>query len=227
MLTLSDIALRLGAAFLAAMVIGLERESHGRAAGLRTTLLAALAAAAAMILSEMVFSEVTTDGASTWRPDPARLAAGVLTGMGFLGAGAIIKDGNNVRGVTTAATLWSVSILGLIFGAGAFLLGGILWLLLVLTLVVLPRLEHLVKNDWYGWVDVRCAIDGASDADIRAALERHGVRVKRVGLTYDFEKQERRLRLELKFKSAPLYELAREVLDDLRTLPGVRELRWE
>ena len=147
--------------------------------------------------------------------------------MGFLGAGAIIKDGNSIRGVTTAATLWSVSILGLAFGAGAFLLGGALWLLMVLTLMVLPHLEHLVKNDWYGWVDLRCALDGVSDEEIRTRLERHGVRVKRVGLTYDFEKQERRMRIELKFKSAPLYDLAREVLDDLRTLPGVRELRWE
>lgn len=226
MLTITDILLRLGVTFVAAMIIGLERESHGRAAGLRTTLLVALVAAAAMILSEILFTDMTgTPGA--WRPDPARLAAGVLTGMGFLGAGAIIKDGVSVRGVTTAATLWSVTILSLIFGAGAFVLGGILWALMVVTLMGLPYLEHLVKNDWYGWVDIRCALDGVDDKDIRARLERHGVRVKRVGLTYDFEKKERCMRLELKFKSAPLYDLAREVLDDLRTLPGVRELRWE
>jgi putative Mg2+ transporter-C (MgtC) family protein len=220
-----DIALRLGVTFAAAMVIGFERESHGRAAGLRTVLLASLAAAAAMIMSQQLYTSVV-DG-SSWRPDPARLAAGVLAGMGFLGAGAIIKDGNSIRGVTTAATLWSVSILGLCFGAGAFLLGGMLWALLVATLVLLPHVEHLVRNDWYGWVELRCSLDGVDDLEIRSRLERHGVRVKRVGLSYDLEKQERRMRIELKFKSAPLFDLSREVLDDLRTLPGVRELRWE
>lgn len=226
MLTTTDILLRLGVTFIAAMIIGFERESHGRAAGLRTTLLVGLVAAAAMILSEMFFVEMP-GGSSTWRPDPARLAAGVLTGMGFLGAGAIIKEGVSVRGMTTAATLWSVSILGLIFGAGAFMLGGILWALMVVTLMGLPYIEHWVKNDWYGWIDIRCALDGVDDAEIRARLERHGVKVKRVGLTYNFEKEERHVRIELKFKQAPLYNLAREVLDDLRTIPGVRELRWE
>jgi len=225
MLTTSDIVLRLGVTFVAAMVIGFERESHGRAAGLRTTILASLAAAVAMIISELLYApQVESSG---WRPDPARLAAGVLTGMGFLGAGAIIKDGNSVRGVTTAATLWSVSILGLAFGAGYFVLGGLLWAFMVVTLMVLPYIERLVKNDWYGWLDLRCTLDGVDDTEIRARLERHGVQVKRVGLTYDFEKQERRMRIELKFKRAPLYDLAREVLDDLRTLKGVHELRWE
>jgi putative Mg2+ transporter-C (MgtC) family protein len=218
-------ALRLGVTFAAALVIGLERESHGRAAGLRTTLLASLAAAAAMIMSELIYAPVSeSDG---WRPDPARLAAGVLAGMGFLGAGAIIKDGNSVRGVTTAATLWSVSILGLIFGGGEFVLGLLLWALLVVTLLVLPYLEVLVKNDWYGWLEVRCAMDGFADEEIRVRLEKNGLRIKRTMLSYDFERGERRMRFELKFKSRPLYELSHQIMDDLRGMAGIREVRWE
>src|SRR4051812_46537490 len=101
-----DLVLRLGAALVASAAIGLERESHGRAAGLRTTVLVGVAAAIAMGLSEAPYLGVASSGTGTWRPDPMRLAAGVLTGMGFLGAGTIIKEGNMVRGVTTAATLW-------------------------------------------------------------------------------------------------------------------------
>ncbi|MBA3936495.1 MAG: MgtC/SapB family protein [Planctomycetes bacterium] len=225
MLTTGDFAMRLGLTFAAALVIGIERESHGRAAGLRTTMLAGLAATAAMILSEQFYAPLATTAG--WHPDPARLAAGVLTGIGFLGAGTIIREGVSVRGVTTAATLWAVTVLGLTFGAGEFLLGGLLWTLLMVTLAVLPRLEHLVKNDWYAWIDLRCSLDGVDEAEIRTRLERHGLHIKRVGLTYDLVANERLMRLELKFKRAPLYELSRQVLDDLRGLDGVRELKWE
>ena len=225
MLTPGDIALRLGLTFAAALVIGLERESHGRAAGLRTNLLAGLAAAAAMILSEQIYAPLVNS--TGWRPDPARLAAGVLTGIGFLGAGTIIRDGASVRGVTTAATLWSVTVLGLVFGAGELLLGGLLWTLLTATLAVLPRLEHLVRNDWYAWIDLRCSLDGVDESEIRARLQRHGLHIKRVALTYDLVAKERLMRIELKFKRASLYDLSRQVLDDLRGLDGVRELKWE
>ncbi len=223
-MSLSDLLMRLGLTFVAAVVIGCERESHGRAAGLRTTVLAAIAAAAAMCLSETLYASSAGGG---WRPDPTRLAAGILTGMGFLGAGAIIKEGTAVRGVTTAATLWSVSILGLAFGSGHYEIAIAFWILLVVILFALPWFENLVKNDWYGWIELRCTLDGVADDVIRGRLERHGLRVKRVTLDYDLAGGERRLRFELKFKQAPLYELAHEVLEDLRTLPGVKALKWE
>src|SRR3954469_5511335 len=154
-----DLSLRLAAALLASATIGLERESHGRAAGLRTTILVGIAAAIAMALSEGPYLDVAHSGTGTWRPDPMRLAAGVLTGMGFLGAGTIIKEGNVVRGVTTAATLWLVAILGLAFGAGYSSLGAIGWGLAMFTLFALPRFEHLIKNDWYGSLKLVIAMD--------------------------------------------------------------------
>src|SRR5690606_37945306 len=116
------VLLRLGLAALGGAIIGLERESHGRAAGLRTTMLVCIGSAAAMLISERLLAAHTVPG-SAWRPDPARLAAGILTGMGFLGAGAILREGNMVRGITTAAALWFVTILGLAFGSGEILIG--------------------------------------------------------------------------------------------------------
>src|SRR5437762_240743 len=118
-LTLWEMFLRLLMAFAAGFVVGWERESHGRPAGLRTNILACVAAALAMVVSEVLFAQgaaITATGA--WRPDPARLGAGILTGIGFLGAGTILRHANMIRGVTTAATLWFVTVLGLAFGSG-------------------------------------------------------------------------------------------------------------
>ncbi len=86
-LSANDLFLRLGLALLAGSVIGFERESHGRAAGLRTTILVCVASAMAMILSESIFMASNANSVLSWRSDPARLAAGVLTGMGFFGSG--------------------------------------------------------------------------------------------------------------------------------------------
>src|SRR5204862_4221868 len=121
-----DILLRVGAAFLGSMIIGWERQSHGRPAGLRTTILASVAAAVAMIISEMLFVQSgAMPGATSWRPDPARLGAGILTGIGFLGGGAILKHHDFIVGVTTAATLWFMTVIGLAFGGGLFALGSL------------------------------------------------------------------------------------------------------
>ena len=144
-LSTPDILLRVGSALIAGLIVGFERESHGRAAGLRTTILVSVASALAMILSEHLYR--MSGDIQTWRPDPARLAAGILTGMGFLGAGTIIRQDNVIRGVTTAAVLWFVSVLGLIFGSGYFILGFLGVLVALLTLFVLPGLENFIKNN--------------------------------------------------------------------------------
>src|SRR5438874_967575 len=116
-------ALRLSLAFAAGFIVGWERESHGRPAGLRTNILACVAAAVAMVLSEVLFIQSAAAATGSWRPDPARLGAGILTGIGFLGAGTILRHANVIRGVTTAASLWFVTVLGLAFGSGQIALG--------------------------------------------------------------------------------------------------------
>src|SRR5579859_3106208 len=125
-ITLPEMCLRVGLAFIAGFAVGWERESHGRPAGLRTNILACVAAAVAMIVSEILFLEsAAATPTGSVRADPARLGAGVLTGIGFLGAGTIMRHENFVRGVTTAATLWVATVLGLAFGSGMFALGGL------------------------------------------------------------------------------------------------------
>src|SRR2546423_3243772 len=141
-LTLWEMFLRLLMAFLAGFLVGWERESHGRPAGLRTNILACVAAALAMVVSEVLFAQSATATATgSWRPDPARLGAGILTGIGFLGAGTILRHDNLIRGVTTAASLWFVTVLGLAFGSGLFVPGVIGLAIALMTLLSLPLVE--------------------------------------------------------------------------------------
>jgi putative Mg2+ transporter-C (MgtC) family protein len=205
-----ELILRMLATLIASAIVGIERESHGRAAGMRTTILVGVAACIAMMISNELFVAVANEGVPT-RPDPARLAQGVLSGMGFLGAGAIIRNGNRVQGVTTAATLWYVSMLGLSFGGGLYFVGALGVVFSIIILFVLPRVESRVKNDWYAVVVIVAQKDAIPDEEIRTQLESVGVRVKKVDLKYDMRKQEKTLRFELKFKKEKVGSISESV----------------
>ena len=112
--------LRVAVAAALGGVLGLERELREREAGLRTHLLVSVGSALFTIVSAYGFREFLTSGASVVRADPTRIAAQIVTGIGFLGAGAIIRQGFSVRGLTTAATLWVVAAIGLASGAGYY-----------------------------------------------------------------------------------------------------------
>jgi putative Mg2+ transporter-C (MgtC) family protein len=217
------ILIRLLLSLVCSGIIGLERERHGRAAGLRTTILVGIAATLAMILSSHLFEQTA---GSSWRPDPARLAAGILTGMGFLGGGAIIREGNTVRGVTTAAALWFVTILGLAFGSGHIVLGLVGWLLAIVTLMLLPPLEARIANDWYGYIVLVMDLNDLSEEKIRERIQRAGVIVKDMDIEYDLERQQRTLRCTIKHKRGEVFAASTTAITDLRTLPGIRQVRW-
>jgi len=119
----SEIALRLALTVVAGSLIGLNRGEHGRPAGLRTTLLVCLAASVAMIQTNLLLMTVGKTQDSFVVMDIMRLPLGILSGMGFIGAGAIVRRDNIVLGVTTAATLWFVTVIGLCFGGGQIILG--------------------------------------------------------------------------------------------------------
>ena len=140
---LLTIVCRIGMALLAGGVIGAEREAMHRPAGLRTHMLVALGAALVMMLGDYAF-EMYQGRASI---DPTRMGAQVVSGIGFLGAGTIMREGLTVRGLTTAASLWAVACVGLAAGAG-FYAGAILSTLMILvTLYVLERIQkHVMRN---------------------------------------------------------------------------------
>ena len=133
-----EIALRLFLAVILGGLVGFERESHNRPAGFRTHILVCVGSALIMMVSAYGFTGQIGAG---FMADPGRIAAGVVTGIGFLGAGTILQQRGNVRGLTTAATIWVVSGIGLAAGIG-FYLGAILTTAFVLiSLLLLGRFE--------------------------------------------------------------------------------------
>lgn len=142
------IALRLACAMVVGFFIGLEREYTHRPAGLRTHILVALGACVVSITGEILFTQYAAMGAT---PDPARLSAQVITGVGFLGAGTIMKEGVNVKGLTTAASVWAVACLGIASGFGYYSLAilGLIFIFITLTLVegLQHRFIHVYSSD--------------------------------------------------------------------------------
>ncbi len=138
--TWNDIALRLVLTMLAGAIIGFNRGARGHAAGLRTTILVGLAASVAMIQANILLSVGGKAPDSFGVMDLMRLPLGILTGVGFIGGGAILKRGDLVTGVTTAATLWMMTAIGLCLGGGQLGLGIAATVLGVITLWALSWL---------------------------------------------------------------------------------------
>ena len=136
---ITQVALRLACAMLIGVVIGLEREFTHRPAGLRTHILVALGACVVSVTGEMLFAHYSGLGAM---PDPARLSAQVITGVGFLGAGTIMKEGATVKGLTTAASVWAVACLGLAAGFGYYALALLGMVFIFITLTAVEALQH-------------------------------------------------------------------------------------
>ena len=145
-LSWQDIAVRLALTMLAAGIIGFDREARGHAAGFRTTILVGLAASVAMIQTNLLLPMAGKTPESFAVMDLMRLPLGILTGVGFIGGGAILRKGDLVTGVTTAATLWLVTVIGLCFGGGQMILGIAATTLAVLTLWILKRLDTTISR---------------------------------------------------------------------------------
>lgn len=135
-----DILVKFLLAVLLSGLIGFEREAHGRAAGLRTHILVCMGSTLIMLTSIHVFNCFS----SVATVDPGRIAAGVVTGIGFLGAGTIIRSGTSVKGLTTAASLWVVAGIGLAIGSGLYYAAFVASVLVLIVLVVLNWIEHTV-----------------------------------------------------------------------------------
>lgn len=132
-----EVIIRISAAMLIGGLVGTQREFKGNAAGLRTHTLVALGACIAMLTNEFLFRQYSEFSSM----DIARMGSYVITGIGFLGAGSIIKDGLRVRGLTTAAGLWVVACLGIAVGAGFYLAAGFGTVLLIVTISALKWFE--------------------------------------------------------------------------------------
>lgn len=175
--------LQLALSLIAGGAIGLERERSNQPAGLRTHILIALGATLLMQLSRYIALPPTGG-------DPGRIAAQVVSGIGFLGAGAILRFGGNVKGLTTAASIWIVAALGLVIGGGLYLLATAATLLVLFTLTTLNQLEKRMFPDRSVKVlEVNLRDTRINTDTIVAILRRHGIHVSNIDVTQALEKK--------------------------------------
>jgi len=182
-----DILLRLGLALILGGVVGFERERDSQPAGLRTHMILVLGACLAAIISEEM--------GARFGSDPTRLAAQVISGIGFLGAGAILRFGFNIKGLTTATTLWTMAIVGLAVGFGYYLLAALTTVFMIIILTIMNVIEkkfvriHLIRNivvdvDYQDGIirTVRKAISNIAEKVVSFSV-RKSVRSSRLRLT--------------------------------------------
>jgi len=226
-LSMAEIVVRVLAAFAAGALVGSERELRGRPAGLRTTILACMAAAIAMIIAQTLYEHSAVEvGSGSWRPDPARLGAGILTGIGFLGAGTILRHENFIRGVTTAASLWIVTVLGLAIGCGLYLVSGLGLVLTVATLLALPRLEQFIPTDWYATLKITVAGSGSSEPALIDLIQARGMRVLSMKLRWDQQTGSRTVELDVRCKRQDRFTMCTAIVGELSRAQGVIEAQW-
>ncbi len=221
-ITDTEMLMRLGAAIVLGGAIGFERERREQPAGLRTHILVALASATFALVSFHVesFQNYKADGLI--RMDTGRIASNIVVGIGFLGGGAILHAGMTVKGLTTAASLWLVSAIGLAAGGGMFLLATAVTVLTLFALVVLwivvevPR-RRIVR------LEVRIDLEGEflSRADLIEHIQPIGATVTGVDYRRDIAENSSRMDLSVKL---PIEDLEELLMKRLEALPGIRKV---
>src|SRR5215208_712259 len=218
-----DNLLRLSLAAVLGGAIGFERELRDREAGLRTHLLVCLGSALFTIVSAYGFREFLASGDQVIRADPTRIAAQIVTGIGFLGAGAIIRQGLSVRGLTTAATLWVAAAIGLASGAGYYSVAVVGTAIVLVSLWPLRIAAHqlLVRFRPEAGRLVVSLPPGGSAAPVLAELERFGARLESLELEDGANE-----RLVVARMHVDDRERGAEMVERVTDLDSVRRAEW-
>ncbi len=211
-------------AFLGGL-IGLEREIHGRPAGFRTHLLVSLGSCMFTVVS-LYFQHLAgnSGGSAPIAADPGRIAAQVVTGIGFLGAGAIIRDKASIRGLTTAACLWVAAAVGIACGVGMYGTSLTVTLIAIGSLLLLKKVEDSLRRDTYSGVKIWSVDREGQMARVEGMLAGFGMRMLNACVEHDLEKQEVYFEFELKLTSR---EAGYRVVDSLLVLEGMKKIRLE
>lgn len=217
----TEMVLRLLGAILAGGLIGLERSHHGRPAGFRTHTLVALASALLMLVT--VYEAVWFQSVARVTVDPTRMAQGIMTGIGFLGAGVIVKEGLTVRGLTTAASIWITSAIGILSGIGFWFPAAIGTVLTLGTLSVFRWIEERLPSNSYAGFTVRYDRDAAMpEDDLRAVITKLGFSISNFHYRLGGEGTQLEYRMVLRTLRA---DNLRDLSEALNRMPAVREYR--
>jgi len=214
-----EIVLRLCLSAVLGMAIGLERERQNQPAGLRTHTILAIGSCLAMTIS----INLSIQFQPTVSGDPARLAAQVVSGIGFLGAGAILRYGTNVKGLTTATSLWTIAIVGLAVGAGHYFAAVATTVALLVVLVLLNILEKKLIRV-YTTVSVTVTAKGNPELaeSLQDALRELKKKVISTGIEHDLEKNTTTVNLVVKAIEDESFEDLQAIIAEM---PGVTHFR--
>lgn len=215
-----DMMLRLVIAAILSGFIGYEREIHGRLAGFRTHILVGVGSTLIMLTSMHIFDIYR--GHAT--PDPGRIAAQVVSGIGFLGAGTIIRFKASVRGLTTAASLWTVAGLGLAVGAGLFMPAIFTAFLVLAALFFLNRVERrMIRRDWYKSLEIDTKAGASQLQEIRSLLSEYDVEIKDFDVKRSSSSEDLIIKISVKLLTN---EYDNEIISKIRELDGIRKAGW-
>jgi len=219
---------RLLVASILGALVGIERDMHGRAAGLRTNMLVSVGAALFMIISETIavsYGEANPE--SLMRVDPARIAAQIVTGIGFIGAGSIIKSGFTIRGLTTAACLWLSAGIGMSAGAGLYELAVVSALLGVFGLLILSLIEKLFPKISYRILEI--TTDNYGDlTGIINSVKTHKLKILHLDKERNYKDDEMILKFSLRLFNAGLTDkISHNIVKGIEDLKiDIRKIKW-
>jgi putative Mg2+ transporter-C (MgtC) family protein len=219
------VAAKLLLTLLACGAIGLERERHDRPAGLRTHILVGLGACLMMIISEAFpLKYAAATGDSILRLDPARTAAQIISGVGFLGAGVILKEGVSVQGLTTAASLWLVAGLGMALGMGLVGPAALTTLIALFSLIVLKKLEPVLRKNRYLQLTLMSQQRENLLTELEAIFARNRLRIANFDADYDLENQQIRYDFVL---TQHHRRIGQELSNQIMALDGIKRISFK
>lgn len=217
------ITIHLGTALGAGALIGLERTFHGRPAGFRTHVLVCLASSLLMLLT--LYQDEWAAGLSqeTIRLDPTRMAQGIMTGIGFLGAGVIFKEGLSVRGLTTAASIWITAAIGILLGAGFYFPAALGTLVAFGTLSAFRWVERYLPTEIYAHHSLKFRREAAvTEETLRQLIEHHGFSF--ANLSYRLIDEGHAFEYRMVIRTTRRRDLT-DLAQSLRDLPDLLEFR--
>ena len=218
-----EMAFRMAAALVAGGLIGLERSHRDRPAGFRTHALVCLSSTLLMLVTAYESHWFPRDSAARVILDPTRMAQGIMTGIGFLGAGAIIKDGLSVRGLTTAASIWITAAIGILTGVGFYFAALAGTVLTLGTLSTFRWIEARLPTETYSLFMVRFAREAAmAEPALRALVRAHGFALHNLSYRLHGEAGQLEYRMVLRTMDAGN---ARSLAEKLKDDPAVLDFR--
>lgn len=217
MIAEKDIIIRLAVSLVLGALVGYERERDSQPAGLRTHMILTLGACLAMVLSVNISAIRNTD--------PTRLAAQVISGIGFLGAGAILRYGLNIKGLTTATSLWTMAVVGLAVGYGYYLIGIVTTVMMLVTLTVINIIEkRFIRNVSVHSIVIEIKDSGTTLRQVRKVMAESAEQIRTFGIRRSLKNDQ--LRLE-SIAKIPKGERLEKLVATISHIEGVRSIKIE